>query len=192
MVNWGPVEQGQMSSELGWTKGDPLRKIWGLSHTHLANAIELFSNKPEKGAGPSAVQEAIAAWTGFAWLAELGERPELTQPLAAACDDFVKGLNEGDEGRTIRGYSAVETIVSRIRAQFGYDLGRSWNKQGIDEEFDQLVDASALLTDRLKHENLTDTDTKNTYELAIKIAHGWARLVNGSYFLLYSEPYSKP
>ena len=191
MANWGPVEQGQMSSELGWTKGDPLRKIWGLSHTHLANAIELFSKKPEKGAGPSAVQEAIAAWTGFARLAELGERLELTQPLAAACDDFVKGLNEGDEGRTIRGYSAVETIVSRIRAQFGYDLGRSWNKQGIDEEFDQLVDASALLIDRLKHENLTDTDTKNTYELAVKIAHGWARLVNGSYFLLYSEPYSK-
>ncbi len=191
MANWDPVEQGQRSAELGWTKGDPQRKIWGLSHTHLANAIELFSNKPEKGAGPSAVQEAIAAWTGFAWLAELGERLELTQPLAAACDDFVKGLTEGDEGRTLHGYSAVEMIVSRIRAQFGYDLGRSWNKQGIDEEFDQLVDASALLIDRLTHENLTDTDTKNTYELAVKIAHGWARLVNGSYFLLYSEPYSE-
>ena len=123
-------------------------------------------------------------------MAELGERLELTQPLATAAADFVQGLTEQDEERTLRGYSAIETVVSRIRAQFGYDLGRSWNKQGIDEEFDQLIDASALLIDRLKHENLTDNDTKNTHELAVKIAHGWQRLVNGSYFLLYSEPYA--
>ena len=191
MANWDPVEQGQTSSELGWAKGDSQRKIWGLSHTHLANAIDLFSKGPAEGADDSPVREAIAAWTGFAWLAQLGERPELTQPLAAACADFVKGLTAGDEERTIRGYSAVETVVSRIRAQFGHDLGRSWNKQGIDDEFDQLIDASALLVERLRHENLTDTDTKNTYELAVKIAHGWMRLVNGSYFLLYSEPYSE-
>jgi hypothetical protein len=91
----------------------------------------------------------------------------------------------------MRGYSAVETIVSRIRAQFGYDVGRSWNLQKIDEEFGQLIEASALLAGRLEHEHPTDTDTKNTYELAVKIAHGWARLVNGSYFLLYSAPYSE-
>jgi len=48
-----------------------------------------------------------------------------------------------------------------------------------------------LLAGRLEHEHPTDTDTKNTYELAVKIAHGWARLVNGSYFLLYSAPYSE-
>ncbi len=191
MASSGPVGQGQMGSELGWTKGDPQRKIWGLSHTHLANAIELFSKGHGEGTGDSPVQEAAAAWTGFAFLAELGERPELTRPLAVACEDFVKGLTEADQERTIRGYSAIETIVSRIRAQFGYDLGRSWNKQGIDVEFDQLIDASALLVDRLEHENLTDTDMENTFELAVKIAHGWTRLVNGSYFLLYSEPYSR-
>jgi hypothetical protein len=180
-----------MGSELGWTKGDPRRKIWGLSHTHLANAIELFSKGHGEATEDSPVQEAVAAWTGFAFLAELGERLELTRPLAVACEDFVKGLTQADQEQTIRGYSAIETIVSRIRAQFGYDLGRSWNKQGIDVEFDQLIDASALLVDRLNHENLTDTDIKNTYELAVKIAHGWTRLVNGSYFLLYSEPYSR-
>ena len=124
-------------------------------------------------------------------LAELGERVELTQPLAAACDDFAKGLEEGDEERTIRGYTAVETIVDGIRARFGYDLGRAWNKQEIDTEFDQLIDASALLVDRLNHEHLTDTDERNTYDLAVKIARGWARLVNGSYFLSYSVPFSE-
>ncbi len=116
MANWGPAEQDQMSYDLGWTKSDSQRTIWGLSHTHLANAIELFSKDSGEGTHESPVREAIAAWTGFAWLAELGERPELTQPLAAACDEFVKGLTEKDEERTIRGYSAVETVVNRIRA----------------------------------------------------------------------------
>jgi hypothetical protein len=191
MANWGPAEHDKVSSDLGWTKSDSQRTIWGLSHTHLANAIELFSIDSGEGTHESPVREATDAWMGFKWLAELGERPELTQPLAAACEEFVKGLTEKDEERTIRGYSAIETIVSRIRAQFGHDLGRSWNKQGIDEEFDQLIDASTLLVSRLTHENLTDTDTKNTYELAVKIAHGWSRLVKGSYFLLYSKPYSE-
>jgi hypothetical protein len=190
VAKWDRFEQTQTGLELGWTKSDSRRKIWGLSHTHLANAIDQFSSWLEP-VDDSPVREATAALTGFAWLAELEERIELTQPLAAACADFVTGLTEGDQERTIRGYSAVETIVSRIRARFGYDLGRSWNKQGIDEEFDHLVEASALLVDRLKHENLTDTDTRNTYDLAVKIAHGWKRLVNGSYFLLYSEPYSE-
>jgi hypothetical protein len=184
-------EQDPTSSELGWTKADSQRKIWGLSHTHLANAIDQFSNGPGEGPDESPIREAVAARTGFAWLAELGARLELTQPLAAACDDFFMGLAEGDQERTMRGYSAVETIVSRIRAQFGYDVGRSWNLQKIDEEFGQLIEASALLAGRLEHEHPTDTDTKNTYELAVKIAHGWARLVNGSYFLLYSAPYSE-
>ncbi len=172
MAKWDRFEQTQTGLELGWTKSDSRRKIWGLSHTHLANAIDQFSSWLEP-VDDSPVREATAALTGFAWLAELEERIELTQPLAAACADFVTGLTEGDQERTIRGYSAVETIVSRIRARFGYDLGRSWNKQGIDEEFDHLVEASALLVDRLKHENLTDTDTRNTYDLAVKIAHGW-------------------
>ena len=156
----------------------------------MANAIDAFSNNSGERGDESPIREATAAWRGFALLAELGERVELTQPLATAANNFVQGLTDRDEEQTLHGYSAIETIVSRIRAQFGYDLGRSWNKQGIDEEFDQLIDASALLVDRLKHENLTDTDTKNTYGLAVKIARGWQRLVNGSYFLLYSEPCS--
>lgn len=182
--------QGEADPDLGWTSTEAPRRIWGLSHTHLANAIDLFSNASSEAGDKSPLREAIAAWRGFAWLAELGERLELTQPLANAAADFVQGLTDRDEELTLRAYSSIETNVSRIRAQFGYDLGRSWNKQGIDEEFDQLIDASALLVDRLGHENLTDTDTKNTHELAVKIAHGWQRLVNGSYFLLYSEPYS--
>ena len=42
MANRGPDKPSLMSSDLGWTKGDPGRKIWGLSHTHLANAIDRF------------------------------------------------------------------------------------------------------------------------------------------------------
>jgi hypothetical protein len=179
------------SDELGWAKGDPPRKIWGLSHTHLANAIDQFSKGSREGTNGTLMREASAAWTGFAWLVELGERLEVTEPLAMACDDFVSGSSEGDTERTMRGYSAIETIISRLREQFGEDLGRSWNMQAIDNEFDRLIDASAKLVDRLKHENLTDTDTANTYELAIRIAHGWTRLVNGSYFLGYSEPYAR-
>ena len=180
------------SEELGWAKGDPPRKIWGLSHTHLANAIDQFSKDSREGAAhESLMREASAAWTGFAWLVELGERLEVTEPLAMACDDFVSGASEGDTERTMRGYSAIETIVSRLREQFGEDLGRSWNMQAIDNDFDRLIDASAKLVDRLKHENLTDTDTANTYELAVRIAHGWTRLVNGSYFLGYSEAFAK-
>ena len=37
-------ERGEVDPDLGWTKTDSPRKIWGLSHTHLANAIDLFSN----------------------------------------------------------------------------------------------------------------------------------------------------
>jgi hypothetical protein len=191
MAERGPDEPSLMSSDLGWTNGDPGRKVWGVSHTHLANAIDRFLKDSGHGADETPAREASAAWTGFAMLAERGERVELTQPLAAACDDFAKGLEEGDEERTIRGYTAVETIVGGIRARFGYDLGRSWNKQEIDTEFDQLIDASALLVDRLNHEHLTDTDKRNTYDLAGKIAHGWTRLVNGSYFLSYSAPFSE-
>ena len=137
------------------------------------------------------MREATAAWRGFAWLVELGERLEVTEPLATACNDFARGVTEGDTELAMRGYSAVETIVSRLRERFGEDLGRSWNVQEIDEEFDRLIEASAILVDRLKHENLTDTDATNTYELAVKIAHGWTRLVHGSYFPGYSKPYSK-
>jgi len=180
-----------VSYELGWAKGDPPRKIWGLSHTHLANAIDQFSNDSGEGGHESLMREATAARTGFAWLAELGERLEVTEPLATACDDFVRGVTEGDTELTMHGYSAVETIISRLREQFGEDLGRSWNLQAIDEEFDRLIDASAILVDRLEHEDLTDTDITNTYELAVKIAHGWTRLVHGSYFPGYSEPFSE-
>jgi len=137
------------------------------------------------------MREATAAWTGFSWLAELGERLEVTEPLETACDDFVRGVIEGDSELTMRGYSAAETIVSRLREQFGEDLGRSWNLQAIDEEFDQVINASAILVDRLKRQNLTDTDITNTYDLAVKIAHGWTRLVHGSYFLGYSQPFSE-
>lgn len=183
---------GPVSHELGWAKGNPPRRIWGLSHTHLANAIDQFARGSGEGvAHESLMREATAAWTGFAWLVELGERLEVTKPLATACDDFARGVTEGDTELAMRGYSAVETIVSRLRERFGEDLGRSWNVQEIDEEFDRLIEASAILVDRLKHENLTDADTTNTYELAVKIAHGWTRLVHGSYFLGYSEPYSK-
>jgi hypothetical protein len=158
----------------------------------LANAIDQFARGSGEGvAHESLMREATAAWTGFAWLVELGERLEVTKPLATACDDFARGVTEGDTELAMRGYSAVETIVSRLRERFGEDLGRSWNVQEIDEEFDRLIEASAILVDRLKHENLTDADTTNTYELAVKIAHGWTRLVHGSYFLGYSEPYSK-
>jgi len=157
----------------------------------LANAIDQFSKGSGEEGRESLIKEATAAWTGFAWLVELGERHEVTEPLATACDDFVRGVTEGDTERTMRGYSTVETIVSRLREQFGEDLGRSWNVQAIDGEFDRLIDACAILVDRLEHENLTDTDIANTYELAVKIAHGWTRLVHGSYFLGYSEPYSE-
>jgi len=184
-------QHSPLSDELGWAKGDPSRKIWGLSHSHLANAIDQFSKDSAEGADESLLREAGAARTGFAWLVELGERLELTEPLATACDDFVRGLTEEDTELTMRGYSAVETIVSRLREQFGEDLGRSWNVQAIDLEFDRLIVASAILVDRLKHEALTDTDIANTYGLAVKIAHGWTRLVHGSYFLGYSEPYSE-
>jgi hypothetical protein len=178
--------------EVGWAKGDPPRRIWGLSHTHLANAIDQFSKGSGEGvAHESLLREATAAWTGFAWLVELGERLEVTRPLATACDDFARGVAKGDSELAMHGYSAVETTVSQLRERFGEDLGRSWNTQEIDEEFDRLIEASAVLVDRLKHENLTDADTSNTYELAVKIAHGWTRLVHGSYFLGYSEPYSQ-
>ena len=185
-------KRNRVSYALGWVKGDPPRKIWGLSHTHLANAIDQFS----KGSAEVATQElllreASGAWTGFSWLVELGERREVTEPLAIACGDFVRGLTEADAERTMRGYSAAETIVSRLREQFGEDLGRSWNLQAIDEEFDQVLKASGILIDRLKHENLTDADITNTYDLAVKIEHGWTRLVHGSYFLGYSEPYAE-
>ena len=181
-----------VSHELEWAKGNPPRKIWGLSHTHLANAIDQFSKGSGEGvAHESLMREATAAWAGFAWLVELGERLEVTRPLATACDDFARGVTQGDTELTMRGYSAVEAIVSQLRERFGEDLGRSWNVQEIDEEFDRLIEASAVLVARLKHENLTDADTTNTYELAVKIAHGWTRLVHGSYFLGYSEPYAE-
>jgi hypothetical protein len=181
----------RVANELGWAKGDAPRKIWGVSHTHLANAIDELSRDPVAGAHESLVREATAARAGFAWLVELGERLEVTEPLATACDDFVMGVTEGDAERTMRGYSTAETIISRLREQFGENLGRSWNVQEIDEEFDRVLLASAMLVDRLKHEDLTDTDVANTYELAVKIAQGWTRLVRGSYFLAYSEPYSQ-
>ena len=186
-----PEQQSRVSDELGWVRGDAPRKIWGLSHTHLANAIDELSTDSAEGAHESLLREATAAWKGFAWLAELGERLEVTEPLATACDDFVRGVAEGDPERTMRGYSAAETIVSRLREQFGENLGRSWNVQEIDEEFDRVIRASAMLVDRLEHEDLTDADIANTYELAVKIARGWTRLVHGSYFLAYSEPYSQ-
>ena len=137
-----------------------------------------------------AMRAAAAAWTGFSWLAEVGERFEVTEPLAAACDDFVRGITEGDTELAMRGYSAAETVVSRLRERFGEDLGRSWNLQAIDEEFDQVTRASVILVDRLKQRNLTDTDVSNTYDLAVKVEHGWKRLVHGSYFLRYSQPFS--
>jgi hypothetical protein len=184
-------KQRPVSYELGWTKGDPPRRIWGLSHTHLANAIDQFSEGSGEVAHESLVNEVTAAWTGFAWLSALGKRLEVTAALAAACDNLRRGVTEGDTERTMRGYSAVETIVSRLRERFGEDLGRSWNVQEIDAEFDRVSDASAKLVERLKHKQQTDADTANTYEFALKIARGWTRLVRGSYFLGYSEPYSE-
>ena len=138
MLDRDPIKrQNPASDELGWAKGDPPRRIWGLSHTHLANAIDQFSSDSVEGAHESLMREATAARTGFAWLVELGERLEVTEPLETACDDFVRGVTDGDTELTMRGYSAVETIVSRLREQFGEDLGRSWNVQAIDEEFDR-------------------------------------------------------
>ena len=40
----GTGEQSELNPDLGWTRTDSPRKVWGLSHTHLANAIDLFSN----------------------------------------------------------------------------------------------------------------------------------------------------
>jgi hypothetical protein len=191
MAESGRSAEDEPSRGLGWTNDDSSRTIWGLSHTHLANAIDQFSKAAASEKCETAIQEAIAARTGFARLADFGARLELTGPLAEACDDLARGLADDDEDRTLRGYSAAETTVSQIRAQFGFDLGRSWNLQEIDREFDQLTEASASLVDRLGHKHLTDTDTKNTYELAVKIAHGWTRLVNGSYFLAHCVPRSE-
>jgi hypothetical protein len=180
-----------LAHEIGWGKGDSSRTIWGLSHGHLANAIDEFSKDSDEEARESLVREANAARAGFAWLAELGQRAEVTEPLATACDEFMRGVAQRNTELAMHGYSALEMIVSRLREQFGEDLGRSWKMQAIDEEFDRVFHASASLVDRLMHENLTDTDTANTYELAVKISHGWSRLVHGSYFLGYSEPYSE-
>jgi hypothetical protein len=188
MANSGGSQLGGPIPGLGWTDSDSSRTIWGLSHTHLANAIDQFSKSAAGARCETAIAEAVAARTGFDRLASSGARPELTKPLAAACEDLARGLADGDEDRTLRGYSTAETVVHRIRAQFGFDVGRSWNLQEIDREFDQLVEASALLVERLGHKHLTETDNKNTYELAVKISHGWTRLVNGSYFLAHSVP----
>ncbi|MGA2528968.1 MAG: hypothetical protein ABSG36_07365 [Acidimicrobiales bacterium] len=157
----------------------------------MANAIDQFSNGPDETAQESLIFEATAAQTGFVRLVELGQRLEVTVPLATVSEEFLRGITTGDRELAVHAYSGAEMLISRLREQFGEDLGRSWNTQAIDWEFDQVINASAILVDRLSHENLTATDIANTYELAVKIAHGWMRLVHGSYFLIYSEPYSK-
>jgi len=177
--------------EIGWRKGDSSRTIWGLSHGHLANAIEQFSKDSDEEVHESLMREATAARTGFTWLAGLGQRLEVTDPLATASDEFMRGVAQRDAELAMHGYSALEMIVSRLREQFGEDLGRSWKMQAIDEEFDRVIHASAILVDRLTQDNLTNTDIANTYELAVRISQGWARLVHGSYFLGYSRPYSE-
>lgn len=186
-----PTVTRSVSYDIGFTKDDPPRTIWGLSHGHLANAIDQLSKDSGEEAHASLVREATAAWTGFTWLVELGQRLEVTKPLATACNEFMRGVTQPDTELAMHGYSALEMIISRLREQFGEDLGRSWNTQAVDEEFDRVINASAILVDRLRHEGMTAADVTNTYELAIKIGQGWARLVHASYFLGYSEPYSE-
>jgi len=173
----------------GWAVGDPSVNIWGVSHNHLANALEEFWKGPGQGSYEFLIQEGTAAMVGFMWLAEIGERLDLTQPVADATEDFVKGLTLEDHGRTMRGYGILETVIGRLREQFGDDVRRSWNLEEIDIEFDRLIEASDVLVERLCREDLTVTDIENTYELAVKIAHGWTRLAEGGYFPSYSDDY---
>jgi len=134
VAKWDRFEQtpNRPGSSAG-QEATPRRKIWGLSHTHLANAIDQFLGVGSNSGRfapcerrPPRFDGASLGWQSL----KNGSSSHSRWRLHGA--ELRHGLTEGDQERTIRGVFGCrdDRPVGSARA-FGYDLAVLGNKQGI-------------------------------------------------------------